>query len=88
MTYHLPFPPSQDPMAHFAQLLSERIDVNNSNILDDTSTEVLLAMKRECEVRCEKQKKLEAIQTVNSGTDSGTPHRTPFDLRPMVPSSG
>lgn len=60
--------------AKLAKLLTEQIDINHGHgLLDDTSTEVLLAMKREFEVRREKQKKLEAIQVVNPRTDSGTP---------------
>ena len=63
--------------AKLAKLLTNQIDINHRyGLLDDTSTEVLLAMKRECEVRHEKQKKLQEIRIVNSETDSGTPHGT------------
>jgi len=64
--------------AKLAKLLTEQIDVNHRGLLDDTSTEVLLAMKRECEVRHEKRKKFEAIQVVNPRTDSATPHTPAF----------
>ena len=64
--------------ARLSKLLSEQIDVNHSyGLLDDTSTEVLLAMKREFEVRREKRKKLETIQVVNPRTDRG-PRTAPF----------
>lgn len=60
--------------AKLAKLLTEQIDVNHRGLLDDTSTEVLLEMKREIEVRREKQKKLQEIRVVNPRTDSGAPH--------------
>jgi len=63
--------------ARLSKLLSEQIDVNHRHgLLDDASTEVLLAMKREFEARREKQKKLAKIRVVNSETDSGPPHGT------------
>jgi phage terminase small subunit len=65
--------------AKLAKLLTDQIDVNHRHgLLDDASTEVLLVMKRECEVRREKQRKLQEIRVVNSETDSETPHRPPF----------
>lgn len=63
--------------AKLAKLLTEHVDVTHRHgLLDDTSTEVLLAMKKEFEVRREKQKKLQEIRVVNSETDSGTPYGT------------
>ena len=65
--------------ARLSKLLSEQIDVTHRHgLLDDTSTEVLLAMKREFEVRREKQKKLQEIRVVNSETVSATPHTPAF----------
>ena len=60
--------------AKLAKLLTEQIDVNHRyGLLDDTSTEVLLAMKREFEVRQEKRKRLQEIRVVNSETVSEAP---------------
>lgn len=64
--------------AKLAKLLTEQIDVNHRGLKDDTSTEVLLEMKKEIELRREKQKKLVEIRVVNSETDSGTPHAPAF----------
>lgn len=55
--------------AKLAKLLTEQIDVNHRGLKDDTSTEVLLEMKKEIELRREKQKKLVEIRVVNSETD-------------------
>ena len=55
--------------AKLAKLLTEQIDVNHRGLKDDTSTEVLLEMKKEIELRREKQKKLLEIRVVNSETD-------------------
>ena len=63
----------------FVKLLTEHVDVTHRHgLLDDTSTEVLLAMKREFEVRHEKQKKLQEIRVVNSETVSADPHKPSF----------
>ena len=60
--------------AKLAKLLTEQIDANHrSGLLDDTSTEVLLAMKREFEDRREKRNKLQGIRAVNPETVPGTP---------------
>ena len=65
--------------AKLAKLFTDQIDVNpRHGLLDDASTEVVLAMKQEFEDRREKQKKLEAIQVVNPRSFSGTPHAPSF----------
>lgn len=65
--------------AKLAKLLTEPIDVNHRyGLLDDASTEVLLAMKREFEVRQEKRKRLQEIRVMNSEIVSCPPHRPPF----------
>ena len=61
--------------AKLAKLLTDHIDVTHRRgVLDDTSTEMLLEMKMEIEVRRAKQKKLLESRVVNSETVSGTPH--------------
>ena len=57
--------------AKLAKLLSEDV-TNRHGLLDDASTETLLAIRKEVEVRREKQKKLAVIQVVNPRTDSAT----------------
>ena len=60
-----------DMQARLAKLLTEQIDVTHRNgLLDDTSTEVLLEMKREIEVRQAKQKVLRKIKAENVETVS------------------
>jgi hypothetical protein len=82
--------------AKLAKLLTEQIDANHrSGLLDDTSTEVLLAMKREFEDRREKRNKLQGIRAVNPETIPGTPHaplivgsRVPSGSCSFIPGSG
>ena len=53
--------------ARLAKLLSDEFNVNHRHgLLDDADTEVLLSMRKEIEIRRAKQKKLVAIQVVNS----------------------
>ena len=53
-------------MRSVTKLLSDEINVTyRHGLLDDTSTEVLLAMKKEFEVRREKLKKSAEIRVVN-----------------------
>jgi hypothetical protein len=57
-----------------AKLLTDQIDVNlHHGLLDDVDTEVLLAMRKEFEVRHEKQKKLRELRVINSETVSCHP---------------
>ena len=52
--------------AKLAKLLSDELHVTHRHgLLDDADTEVLLAMRKEIEVRREKQKKLTEIRVVN-----------------------
>ena len=53
--------------AKLAKLLSDEINATHRHgLLDDADTELLLAMRKEIEVRREKQKKLTEIRVVNS----------------------
>ena len=63
----------------FVQLLTEQVDgTHRPGSLDDADTEVLLAMRKQIEIRREKQKKLAAMRVVNSETVSGTPPQPSF----------
>ena len=74
--------------AKLAHLLTEHVDVTHRHkLLDDASTETLLAMRKEIEARREKQKKLAEIRVVNSETVSGTPHSPLFGVPGWVPSA-
>ena len=65
--------------AKLSKLLSEDVNITHRHgLLDDASTEVLLEMKKEIEVRREKQKKFLEFRVVNSETDSETPHAPAF----------
>lgn len=77
--------------ARLQKLLSEEINVNHKHgLLDDVATEVLLEMKKEIEVRRERQKKIAASVTVEGtlvgdtphGPSSGTPTRVPSEAVP------
>jgi len=60
--------------ARLAKLLSDEFNVNHRHgLLDDADTEVLLSMRKEIEIRRAKQKKLVAIQVVNSKSISPIP---------------
>ena len=60
--------------ARLAKLLSDEFNVNHRHeLLDDADTEVLLSMRKEIEIRRAKQKKLVAIQVVNSKSISPSP---------------
>jgi hypothetical protein len=53
---------ASEMLARLSKLLSEEINVTHKHgLLDDTATEVLLEMKREIEVRRERQKKLGTV---------------------------
>jgi hypothetical protein len=55
--------------AELSKLLAQQIDVNHRyGLLDDASTETLLAMRKEIEVRQGKQKKLRQIEARNVET--------------------
>lgn len=63
--------------AKLSKLLSEDV-THRHGLLDDADTEVLLAMRKEIEIRREKQKKLPEIRVLNSKTNSETPPCPPF----------
>jgi hypothetical protein len=60
-----------------AKLLSEDV-THRHGLLDETDTEILLAMKKEFENRREKQKKLAATQVMNQRIVLGTTHQAPL----------
>jgi len=59
--------------AKLSKLLREDV-AHRHGLLDDASTEVLLEMKKEIEVRREKQKKLQEIRIEKMENVSETPH--------------
>lgn len=66
--------------AKLSKLLSEDVNITHRHgLLDDASTEVLLEMRKDAEVRRAKQKKLAEIPVTISRTDSGRPHSPPFN---------
>ncbi|MEO6306570.1 MAG: hypothetical protein ABIO96_06195 [Nitrospiraceae bacterium] len=75
--------------AELSKLLTQQIDVNHRHgMLDEESTEVLLAIRDAVMVRKAKQKALMEKAVEKIETIEATPHRPPFAPRPMVPSSG
>ncbi len=74
--------------ARLVKLLSEDINVNHRyGVLDETSTEVLLGMKRELEVRQQKKSKVRRIEAVKVETVGETPDG-PLAAAERVPYGG
>lgn len=75
--------------ARLSKLLVEQIDVNHKHgLLDNETTEVLIAMRDEIRIRKEKQKKLLEKKVLAIESVSQTPHQAPFVEAEMVPSGG
>ena len=66
--------------ARLTKLLSEEINVNHRHgLLDDASTEVLLLMKKEAEVRRARQKLLASSIVIEGQIESADPQGAPLE---------
>jgi len=71
----------------FVKLLTERVDITHRHdLLDDTSTEVLLEMKRQIEDRRAKREKNGGVVVEAQANVVGCPPGPPFDRGPVVRS--
>ena len=75
--------------AELSKLLSQQIDVTHRHgLLDEESTEVLLALRDEVRIRNKRQKSLTRIAVEKNENERATPHEAPFVEAEMVPSGG